>query len=128
MCLLLTLGLIVVYSISPGLAASQHISQNYFVTKQLIAVGLGLFTFWLASKVKLSTWQKLAKPLAVIAVIGCLMVMITPINAAYPAHRWIRAGGFSFQVAELIKLSLLVYLASFIAAAWQEGKLGDTNL
>ncbi|MBX4199558.1 hypothetical protein KW789_01560, partial [Candidatus Saccharibacteria bacterium] len=29
--LLLTIGLIVVYSISPGLAASQKISQNYFI-------------------------------------------------------------------------------------------------
>ena len=39
--LLMTIGLVVVYSISPGLAASQNISQSYFITKQLIAVLLG---------------------------------------------------------------------------------------
>jgi cell division protein FtsW (lipid II flippase) len=41
----LTVGLVVVYSISPGLAASQHISQSYFITKQLIAVGYALAAF-----------------------------------------------------------------------------------
>jgi cell division protein FtsW len=127
MALLLTLGLIVVYSISPGLAASQHISQNYFITKQLIAVGLGLFTFWAASTLKVKFWQQVAKPLALVAIAGCLIVMVTPINALYPAHRWIRAGGFSFQVAELIKLALLVWAASFIAQAWRAGKIADTN-
>ena len=47
--LLLTIGLVVVYSISPGLAASQKISQNYFVTKQLIAVLLGIIGFAIAA-------------------------------------------------------------------------------
>jgi cell division protein FtsW len=127
MALLLTLGLIVVYSISPGLAASQKISQNYFITKQLIAVALGLVTFWLASTVSIDFWRKVAKPLAAIALIGCLVVMITPTNAQYPAHRWIRAGGFSFQVAELIKLALLVYLAGFIADRWKRGALNHSS-
>jgi cell division protein FtsW len=127
MALLLTLGLIVVYSISPGLAASQNISQNYFIIKQLIAVSLGLVTFWVASSIPLKLWRQAAKPLALVALAGCVVVMFTPINALYPAHRWIRAGGFSFQVAELIKLALLVSLANFIAAAWRRGRVADTE-
>lgn len=125
--LLLTIGLVVVYSISPGLAASQKISQNYFIIKQLIAVGLGAVTFWVAASIKIDFWRRIAKPLGVAAIVGCLIVMVTPINAAYPAHRWIRFGGFSFQIAELIKLALLVYLASFISRQWQRGRLGDFN-
>lgn len=125
--LLLTIGLVVVYSISPGLAASQNISQNYFITKQLIAVGLGALTFLIASSLKLDFWRRVSKPLVISAVVGCLIVMVTPINAAYPAHRWIRAGGFSFQVAELIKIALLVYLASFVSQQWRRGKLADYN-
>lgn len=127
MSFLLTFGLIVVYSISPGLAASQKISQNYFITKQLIAVGLGFVSFFLASTVRMGTWSKLAKPLALTALVGCLIVMVTPINALYPAHRWIRAGGFSFQVAELIKLAILIGVASFLATYWRRGKLSDTQ-
>lgn len=123
--LLMTIGLIVVYSISPGLAASQRISQNYFIIKQLIAVGLGAVAFGFAATIPLEVWRRAAKPLAIAVLIGSLVVMVTPINAAYPAHRWIRLGGFSFQIAELIKLALLVWTASFLTKQWRAGKLND---
>jgi cell division protein FtsW len=113
--LLLTIGLIVVYSISPGLSSSQHVSQSYFVTKQLIDVGLGVAAFLAAAAVPASFWAKSAKVLAIAAIVGSLIVMVTPIDAVYQAHRWIRLGGFSFQVAELIKLAILVGLAQFLA-------------
>lgn len=125
--LLMAIGLVVVYSISPALSASQHISQNYFITKQLIAVGLGALTFFMAASVPVSIWRQAAKPLALVAIAGCLIVMVTPINAAYPAHRWIRLGSFSFQVAELIKLALLVWLASFLSDQWRKGRLTDSK-
>jgi cell division protein FtsW len=125
--LLLTIGLVVVYSISPGLAASQHISQNYFITKQLIAVGLGLLTFSFAALIPISLWRKMALPLVIIALLGCAIVMVTPINAMYPAHRWIRLGGFSFQIAELIKLALLVWLASFLADDYASSQLSNSK-
>jgi len=125
--LLLMIGLVVVYSISPGLAASQNISQNYFITKQLIAVGLGIVAFALASYLPISAWKSLARPLIWASLAGCLIVMVTPINALYPAHRWVRFGGFSFQVAELIKLTLLVWMAAFLSSKWREGKLADSS-
>jgi len=125
--LLLTIGLVVVYSISPGLSASQHISQGYFVTKQLIDVVLGIAAFALASLVPTSVWRKSAKPLAAAALIGCLIVMVTPVDEVYQAHRWIRLGGFSFQVAELIKLALLIGTANFLAQRWRENRLADFN-
>lgn len=123
--LLMTIGLVVVYSISPGLAASQHISQNYFIVKQLIAVGLGVVAFFIAASLPLEVWRRSAKPLAIATLIGSAIVMVTPINEAYPAHRWIRLGSFSFQIAELIKLALLLWAANFLTAQWRAGKLND---
>jgi cell division protein FtsW len=125
--LLLTIGLVVVYSISPGLSASQHTSQSYFITKQLIDVGLGLTAFILAAHLPVEFWRKSARPLALAAIVGSLLVMVTPIDAVYQAHRWIRLGGFSFQVAELIKLALLVGVADFLTQRWRQGKLADFN-
>ncbi len=124
---LISIGLVVVYSISPGLSASQHISQNYFVTKQIIDAGLGVLAFVLASQMPASFWYKSAVPLAVVAIVGSLIVMITPIDAVYQAHRWIRLGGFSFQVAELIKLALIVNLAVFLSNRAKDGRLADFN-
>jgi cell division protein FtsW len=125
--LLLTIGLVVVYSISPGLSASQHISEGYFVTKQLIDVALGVAAFFAASYVPLKFWEKAAPPLAIAAFVGCLLVIVMPVDAVYQAHRWIRLGGFSFQVAELIKLSILVGLAGFLAKRYKEGAVADFN-
>jgi cell division protein FtsW len=125
--LLLTIGLVVVYSISPGLAASQHVSQSYFITKQLLAVGLGLVTFAVAAFIPLPVWRKLATPLVAVALLGSVVVLVTPISTIYPAHRWIRLGGFSFQIAELIKLSLLVWLAGFLASKYKSGQLVDSK-
>jgi cell division protein FtsW len=125
--LLLTIGLVVVYSISPGLSASQQVSQSYFITKQLIAVMLGVGAFVLASYVPLNFWSKSAKPLAIIALVGSAIVMVTPINVIYPAHRWIRLGSFSFQIAELIKLAIIIGLAQFLSRQARAGKLADFN-
>ena len=123
----MAIGLIVVYSISPGLSASQHVSQGYFISKQLIDVALGAIAFGLATLIPLRRWLQWAKPLAVLAVLGSLIVMFTPINDVYPAHRWIRLGSFSFQVAELIKLALVIGLAGFLASRWQKGKITDAG-
>lgn len=125
--LLLTIGLVIVYSISPGLAASQNVSQSYFIVKQLIDVVLGIVIFALAAYVPLSVWSKLAKPLAIAAVIGSLIVMFTPVDAVYQAHRWIRLGSFSFQIAELIKLALVIWTAGFLGQRWRQGRLADFN-
>lgn len=125
--LLLTIGLAVVYSISPGLAASQNISQNYFITKQLINVGLGLAAFAFAVYFPLRSWMKFITPLAIVALVAAIAVIFTPLDEFYRAHRWLRVGGFSFQVAELIKLALLLWLARFLAEKWRQGKLTDSR-
>lgn len=126
--LLMIIGLVVVYSISPALSASQNTSQNHFVIKQLIDITLGIGTFALASFMPLDFWPKAAKPLAIAALGGSLLVMVMPVDAVYQAHRWIRLGGFSFQIAELIKLAILVGLSGFLAQRAKQGRLADFNL
>ena len=124
---LLVTGLVTVYSISPGLAASQGISQNYFITKQLIDVALGLSAFAVAAFLPTSWWWRMAGPLAIAAIIASGLVMLIPTDALHPAHRWIRLGNFSFQVVELIKLALLVWIAKFLTLQWQAGQLADVK-
>lgn len=123
--LLMVIGLVVIYSISPALSASQHVSQARLITKQFIDIGLGVLAFTIATKFPLPRMFSLAKPLIVAAIIGSIIVMFTPINEAYPAHRWIRFGNFSFQVVELIKFALLIWLAAFLAKRWRWGQIHD---
>lgn len=125
--LFLSIGFVVIYSISPGLAASQNVSQSYFITKQLVDVLLGLAVFAVAAYIPSSFWLRMTKPLVITAAVASAVVMFMPLDSVYQAHRWIRLGGLSFQVAELIKLALLVWAASFLSAQWRAGKLGDTK-
>lgn len=126
--LLLVLGLIVVYAISPGLAAQRNLSENYYITKQLTAILIGAVAFALAANLPLNTWQRLQRPLIFGAVAVTIIALILPVTPEYPAHRWIRFGGLSLQSVELIKSALLIWLAVFLTKRVKEGNIDNMNI
>lgn len=121
---LLATGLIVVYSISPGLAIEKDVPQSYFINRQLIAAGLGVAAFLVVANLPFNTWRHMQKPLLIAAVLAALAVRLLgdEVNGAY---RWIQVGGFSFQAAELIKFALLIWAAGFLTQRIKQGALGD---
>ncbi len=124
---LLSVGLIVVYSISPGMSALNGVSEGYYISKQLIAILLGAAAFILLSKIPYQTWRKFIMPLGILSLISAIAVLVLgeQINGAY---RWIQFGGISFQPAELIKFTLLIWLADMLARRKSEGKLDSEKL
>jgi cell division protein FtsW len=125
--ILLAVGLIVVYAISPALSAAQHVGNNYYVTKQLLAIGLSVVAFIVTAQVPLSWWRRAYKPLLIAAAAATALALVIPVNPAYPAHRWVRLGGLSFQSVELLKFAVLVWLAGFLAGRIREGKITDSG-
>jgi len=125
---LLAIGLIVVYAISPALSASNHVSSNYYVTKQLIAIGLSLVAFVITAQVPLKWWRQAYKPLLVAAGLVTLLALVIPVNPAYPAHRWVRLGSLSFQSVELVKFAIMIWLAGFLAERLAQGNIKSTKL
>lgn len=122
----MVIGLITVFAISPALAASNNVSDNYYVSKQLIAIALGVAAFIVVGNIRPSAWRKAEKPLIISAVVASVLVRLLgeQVNGAY---RWVQVAGFSFQVAELIKFALVIWLAGFLANRIQEGTLQDWN-
>jgi cell division protein FtsW len=125
--ILLVVGLVVIYSISPGLAIQRHVGENYYVNKQLIAIGLGIVTFLAMATIPFETWRKLQKPLIAAAIIATLIALVLPVSEQYPAHRWIRFGGLSFQSVELIKFALIFVFAAFLAERMKRGEVNDMD-
>ena len=121
--LLLSIGLIVVYAISPALAASNHVSNSYYISKQLIAIGLSVVAFLVTARVPLSWWRQAYKPLLVVASLATLLALAIPVNPSYPAHRWVRLGSFSFQSVELLKFAVMIWLAGFLAERLKQGTM-----
>jgi len=124
--ILLALGLIVVFAISPGLSAQQHVGSNYYVNKQLLAIVLGVLAFVAVANLPVQWWRRLELPLVVSACFAAIAVRLfgEQVNGAY---RWIQIGGFSFQAAELIKFALLIWLAGFLADRIRNGEIGNTQ-
>ena len=126
--LLLTVGLVVVYAISPALSAANHVGNNYYVGKQLLAVGLSVIAYLITAKVPLAWWRRAHKPLLVVAGLATLAALVLPVNPAYPAHRWVRLGSLSFQSVELLKFAILIWLASFLAERLRQGSIRNFSL
>lgn len=126
--ILLVIGLIVVYAISPALSAANHVSNNYYVSKQLLAVGLSVVAFLITAQVPLVWWRRAHKGLLVAAGLATLLALALPVNPAYPAHRWVRLGSLSFQSVELLKFAILIWLASFLAEKVRQGTISSLHV
>lgn len=125
---LLAIGLIVVYAISPALSVSHHVSGGYYVSKQLLAIGLSLVAFAVTANVPLKWWRQAYKPLLVAAGLATLLALVIPVNPAYPAHRWVRLGSLSFQSVELLKFAIMIWLAGFLSERIRQGSIRSTQL
>jgi cell division protein FtsW len=131
---LLIIGMVVVYAISPGLSQQNDVDANYYITKQFLAVGVGMGAFIIISNIDLKVWRTLIKPLVFGAGIATLIALFLPVTAEYPAHRWVRLGGLSVQAVEIIKFALIIWLAYWLAertqnkTPLQQSKTGKTML
>jgi len=124
---LLAVGIVVVYAISPALSLAHNVSGNYFVTRQVIAIGLSIVAFVVTSRIPIRTWRQAFKPLLVFAALATLLALILPVNAQYPAHRWIRLGSFSFQSVELLKFAVLIWLAGLLSSRIKQQTIPDVK-
>lgn len=113
--ILLVLGLVIIYSISPVLSHKiiEDSSRNYFLYGQLLHLGVGLVVFAVTSRIRYQRWQKLLPALIVLSAFTLLLLLIPGVGLTKNgATRWVGIGGLSFQPAELIKFTLAIYLAT----------------
>ncbi len=113
---LLSIGVVMVYSASAIVAADRFHDPYFFLKKQLFWALLGAGCLWLMLRLDYRRLERWVLPLLVAALALLVLVLIPPIGQAINGtRRWIRLGPVSFQPAELAKLALVVYLAAFLA-------------
>ncbi len=122
MSTLLVIGAVVVYAIGPGLTNNKNLPENYFSSKQLTAIALGIVGFVIASRVPLERWKNYQWPVIIFASVIAIVVRFIgeEINGA---HRWIQVGGFSFQAAELVKLAIVLWVAYYLSRMKEAGRM-----
>jgi len=116
MILLWGLGMFTIFVCSQTYAAKFFNNDAfYFVKRQLIcsAVGLAFFIFFLV--LDMQTIKKLVILMVLFTLVLCAFTFIKPLSVEKNgARRWIRLPlNFTFQPSELVKFTLVVYLASY---------------
>src|SRR2546426_999310 len=113
---LLSTGVVMVYSASAIVAADRFHDPYFFLKKQIFWAMLGAACLWLTLCVDYRRLEGLVVPLLIVSAALLVLVLLPPIGQAINGtRRWIRLGPVSFQPAELAKLTLVVYLAAFLA-------------
>ncbi len=116
--ILLSAGVVMVYSASAIVAADRFRDPYFFLKKQVFWALLGAGGLWLALRVDYRRLERFVLPTLIVAAALLVVVLIPPIGQAINGtRRWIRLGPVSFQPAELAKLALVLYLAAFLARA-----------
>ncbi len=115
--ILLMVGLVVIYSISPILSREllDGAGRNYFAYAQLRHIALGVILFAIATRVPLRIWRKLLPWLAAASAMF-LFLMLTPLGVSEGgATRWLGVGAYTFQPVELVKFTVVIGAAAWFA-------------
>jgi cell division protein FtsW len=113
---LLSAGVVMVYSASAIVAADRFHDPYFFLKKQLFWAVLGAAALWIALRVDYRLLEKATLPLLIAAGVLLVLVLVPPFGQSINGtRRWIRLGFVSFQPAELAKVALVLYLAAFLA-------------
>ncbi|MEO7936784.1 MAG: putative lipid II flippase FtsW [Dokdonella sp.] len=112
---LASLGLIMVASSSISIADSQHVGPFYYLIRHLVFLSLGVILACIVARVELERIERHAVFLLLVAFILLLLVFVPGIGMRINgARRWIHLGISGFQSVEMVKLILIVYLASYL--------------
>lgn len=113
--LLLSFGLVTLYSASSFLAQSQGLADYYFLVRQAAGAVVGLVCLLVLSRIPYRMWTSLAWPMMLVAWMLVVFIVLPGTESFAPmrngARRWLSLGPISFQPSEAAKLAVLVWTA-----------------
>jgi len=118
---LLALGLLMVASASMVISDRQYHFPFHYLFHQVmyLVVGIG-FAAW-ALRRPIAFWQKSGVYLLIASILLLVAVLIPGIGRhVNGSARWIGIGPISFQVSELVKFSLIVFMAGYLVRREKE--------
>ncbi|MDD5710957.1 MAG: FtsW/RodA/SpoVE family cell cycle protein [Candidatus Colwellbacteria bacterium] len=115
--LLLGVGLTALASASSDLGKIERGDPFYFLKDQIIiGFGIGSLGFLAGYMLDYHFYKKFAS-LIFMGSMGLLLLLFTPLGTtAGIAKRWIEVGGLTLQPSELLKLTIVIYLAAWLTS------------
>jgi cell division protein FtsW len=114
--LLLTIGVIMVYSASAVLAFHEHGDWYYYLKRQLLFAVLGVVAMFFTMNVDYWVWKKYAKAVLFIC-LGLLIIVLIPGLGVVRggARSWLGIGAFGIQPSEFMKIGMILFLAKWLS-------------
>jgi len=114
--LLVTVGLVFIYSASNYSAQKDFGNPYYFVTKQFAGALVGAVAMACCTFIPVSTLKKFAVPTYLFSLVLLALVFVPGIGIEnYGAKRWIGFGGFSLQPSEIAKFALVLVCSLYMS-------------
>lgn len=116
--LLTIFGLVMLASASSDLGKTQFNNSYYYLEHQILyGLSLGIVGFLAGYMIHYQKLKKVAFVLLLISIVA-LVLVFTPLGSLVNnTNRWLRLGPLSFQPAELMKLTYILYLAAWLSNA-----------
>ena len=121
---LTVIGLVAIYSAKLVALTSQGLPTSLYVSRQLLALGIGVAVMVVVAVVDYRHVRIYAPAVYLVSVL-LLGVVLSPAGTAFGgAQRWIVLGGFQLQPSELAKLAVLITVAAILHEANRRPGLG----
>lgn len=112
---LLTLGVIMVYSASIAYADREMHNSAYFLIRHVSYAILGLILMAFVMRTRVRWWEKAGPYLLLLGIASLCVVLVPGISAhVNGSSRWVKLGIVNLQPSEFMKLFMLVYVAGYL--------------
>jgi cell division protein FtsW len=113
--ILVTVGTAMIYSSSSIIALEKFKDGQYFLKKQLFFVFVGMTSMIIMTKISYTQLRKWAYPGMLLSFVLLSMLLIPHLGMKRGgATRWLNLFGFSFQVTEMVKITIVIFLAHLL--------------
>jgi cell division protein FtsW len=108
------LGLVMVTSASVSIAGQESGQPFYYLERQLFLTLIGVAGAALVFSIPTELLEKASVPLLAVAIALLLLVLVPGLgHSVNGSRRWLRLAGANFQVSELARVLVLIYIASY---------------
>jgi cell division protein FtsW len=108
------LGLVMVTSASVSIAGQESGQPFYYLERQLLLTLIGAAGAVLVFSVPTDMLERASLPLLALAIALLLIVLVPGLgHSVNGSRRWLRLAGANFQVSELARVLVLIYIASY---------------
>ncbi len=112
---LLGIGILILSGVSAVYSFRDYGTTSYYLNRQLFFIVGGLILAFIVYKIPLKTLKKMAFPAFLISIFLMFLTLLPGLGIEMGgARRWFNLGIITFQPAELLKLTLIFYLANWL--------------